>query len=119
MCRSRKTIHAMDNSSESDSSETETVGAHVIGSVHSSNTKDEAFATLLLGNQNCEVKFKLDTGAQVNVIPLKKFRQMNMKEINFNPTNTKLTGYGGMRLKASVMCSAGTMIQDVLQVSIL
>ena len=68
MCRSRKTVHAMDNSGESDSSETETVGAHFIGSVHSSNTKDEA---LLLGKQNCEIKFKLDTGAQVNVIPIK------------------------------------------------
>ena len=102
----------MDNSSESDSSETETVGAHLIGSVHSSNTKDEAFATLLLGNQNCEVKFKLDTGAQVNVIPLKKFRQMNMKETNFNPTNIKLTGYGGMRLKVKGKCDVQCKYKD-------
>ena len=62
MCRSQRTVHALNNSNESDSSEIETVGAHFIGSVHSSNTKDEAFATLLLAKQNCEVKFKLDTG---------------------------------------------------------
>ena len=102
----------MDNSCECNSSETETEGAHFIGSVHSSNSKDEAFATQLLGNQNCEVKFKLDTGAQVNVIPLKKFRQMNKKESNFNPTNTKLTGYGGMRLKVKVKCDVQCRYKD-------
>ena len=84
MCSSRKTVHAMDNSSESDSSETETIGSHFIGSVHSSNTKDEAFATLLLGKQNCEVKFKLDTA--LKIINLSKWclKQQVSKLANLN-----------------------------------
>ena len=51
-------------------------------------------------------------GAQVNVIPLKKFRQMNMKKINFNPTNTKLTGYGGMILKVKGKCDVQCKYKD-------
>ena len=37
---------------------------------------------------------------------------MNMKETNFNPTNTKLTGYGGMRLKVKGKCDVQCRYKD-------
>ena len=52
------------------------------------------------------VKFKLDTGAEANVLPLKVFTAMTRKarrerrtHLKLQPTKTVLVAYGGMRLK--------------------
>lgn len=59
---------------------------------------------------NTLVQFKLDTGAEANVLPLQVFRSMESKarceeraELCLKPTKTVLTAYGGARLKPEGM----------------
>ena len=42
---------------------------------------------------------KIDTGAQVNVIPVSCINRRKRKNIQINPTNIKLTGYGGNKIE--------------------
>ena len=76
---------------------------------------------LLLGKEKSALQFKLDTGAQVNVTPLQKFKQMKLKDIKFERTNTKLTGYGGtnLKMKGKFSYSAATKILKLLELSML
>ncbi|XP_055309115.1 uncharacterized protein K02A2.6-like [Sitodiplosis mosellana] len=50
------------------------------------------------------VAFKIDTGAQVNVIPLSVFLQLRT-EIELHRTNVKLRAFSGEKLKPVGMCS--------------
>lgn len=50
------------------------------------------------------VAFKIDTGAQVNVIPLSLFRQLN-DDIELHRTGVKLRALCGEKLKPVGMCS--------------
>lgn len=52
------------------------------------------------------VRFKLDTGAEANVLPLRMFKSMTRKarrerraHLQLQPTKTVLVAYGGMRLR--------------------
>ena len=103
VCKSQKSVHLMHND-DSDQSDTESPD-HFIGGVNSNQSSNEAFVKLLLGKEKTALQFKLDTGAQVNVIPLQKFKQMKLKDIKLEHTNTKLTGYGGTKLKVKGKCS--------------
>lgn len=70
-------------------------------------------------NKNSRLKCKLDTGAEVNALPLYIFNRMNKGQLmKINPTNAQLTGYGGTRLKV-IGCSYlkivhNDVIHDVL-----
>lgn len=44
------------------------------------------------------IKFKLDTGSEVNIIPLKIFKTIR-KELSLIPTDFKLETYGGFKIK--------------------
>ena len=46
--------------------------------INKDNVKDKAIVTLLINNQ-LPVGFKLDTGAQANIIPTSVFDQLNPK----------------------------------------
>jgi hypothetical protein len=69
-----------------------------IGAVnHSSNnnsTDDEYFKTLLI--QQKEIKFKIDTGSQRNILPEKIFN--SLKGVQLEATKAKLTSYTGQQL---------------------
>ncbi|KAK2727841.1 hypothetical protein QYM36_008353 [Artemia franciscana] len=56
------------------------------------NTKeDEAFAELSIEGQMC-IKFKIDTGAQVNVLPLRYYKKLPIKPGLIKGSH-KLTSY--------------------------
>ena len=55
----------------------------------------EALATLKINNK--KVKVKLDTGAEVNVMLVRVFKQMKDGHVKMERTKTKLCGYGGTR----------------------
>ena len=55
---------------------------------------EQAFADLEIGTQGTELKFKLDTGAQVNIIPLNKYRSLTSE----CELQRRLTSYGGEQL---------------------
>ena len=41
------------------------------------------------------MKVKLDTGAEVNVMPMRVFKQIKDGDVKKERTKTKLCGYGG------------------------
>jgi hypothetical protein len=57
----------------------------------------QAFADIEIGTQGTEIKFKLDTGAQVNIIPLNQYRSLT--------SLTRLTSYGGEQLPVKGTCT--------------
>ena len=54
---------------------------------------------LSTGSKAKAVSFKLDTGAQVNVLPLKLYRKLGLPAILLKPTSIRLTSYSGNPLK--------------------
>lgn len=67
---------------------------------------EQAFADIKMGKQGTTLKFKLDTGAQVNVIPLSAFDQLEDEcRLQLQPTTRMLTGYGGQALAVKGMCN--------------
>ncbi|KAK2710763.1 hypothetical protein QYM36_012067 [Artemia franciscana] len=66
------------------------------------NGKDEALVPLTLDNQ-LSVNFKIDTGAQANVIPKNIFDQLDPKP-NLQSTNQRLTSYWGTRIPVIGTC---------------
>ncbi|KAK2719595.1 hypothetical protein QYM36_005160 [Artemia franciscana] len=67
-------------------------------SIEISKNKDEAVIPLTINNQ-FPVQFKLDTGAQVNIIPKKYFDLITPK-----PTSKRLTSYCGARIPVTGVC---------------
>ena len=57
---------------------------------------------------NEKVKVKLDTGAEVNVMLMRVFKQIEDGHVKIGKTKTKLCGYGGTNIsvegKIKVMC---------------
>ena len=55
-----------------------------------------------------KVKVKLDTGAEVNVMLMRVFKQIEDGHVKIENTKTKLCGYGGTNIsvegKIKVMC---------------
>lgn len=57
--------------------------------------------TVVVENEN--VSFKIDTGAEIDVIPLKVLKQIG-KRIKAKKTGTKLRAFGGQRIDPIGMC---------------
>ncbi len=72
---------------------------------------EQAFANIKLGKQGTDLKFKLDTGAQVNVIPLSVFHQLETA-CKLQLTSCTLTGYGGQTLAVKGMCKMDCAYKD-------
>ncbi|RXN11580.1 Retrovirus-related Pol poly from transposon [Labeo rohita] len=72
---------------------------------------EQAFADILLGVEETEVSFKLDTGAQVNVIPLHTFDRLKA-QCKLLPTKHSLTGYGGQVLTVEGTCALPCRYKD-------
>ena len=66
--------------------------------------------------QSGKITFKLDTGAEANVIPVKVFNQLTNTPA-LHPTKTKLTAYGGTMIKplgtCTLQCTSKQNIHDV------
>ena len=102
MCRSRKNqspkgVHGVEYEPEMQES-------FCIGSIQQpTNTADEWFVTVKL-NDGQNMKVKLDTGAQANVMPLHMYNAIKQNASELQPTNARLTGYGGHRLSLAGKC---------------
>ena len=59
----------------------------------------EAFRILKINNK--KVKVKLDTGAEVNVMPLTVYEQIQSKDVKMKMTATKLCVYRGANLRTA------------------
>ena len=64
--------------------------------------------TVIIQVEDCNVKMKIDTGAEVDVMPLRVFKQINNRckeQLTLNPTNMKLLGYGGSKIMILGKCN--------------
>ena len=99
MCKTRdqKVHEVSDNSYQvSDSLFVESISEDV-------NHTNQVFVDIEIGNKKIPVSFKLDTGAQVNVIPLYVFHQLEGN--NLESTTQMLFGSGGKPLKVEGKCT--------------
>lgn len=91
MCKTRN-IHDVQEENE----ETADFYVHTV----STSRPDQLFVNILLGvsDHNTEVRCKVDTGAQINCIPMHTFKKLNCT-FPLEPSRTLLTSYSGDRLK--------------------
>lgn len=103
-CCPNKRVHTVGNENSDSDSEGDTffIGA-VNGQDHVTEVKsDECFVNLEIHNKN--VKFKIDTGSQANILPLRVFEDMNTKGIECRNTKSTFTSYTGEKLKVKFKC---------------
>ncbi|CAH1232986.1 RTL1 [Branchiostoma lanceolatum] len=66
---------------------------------------DQAFVNLHIAGARESLKCKLDTGAQVNVLPERDWIKLRSKNSSLEPTKTRLFGYGNTPLEVKGKCS--------------
>ena len=64
---------------------------------------DELLVNLVIEDSHTE-KVKLDTGPQVNVMPLALYKALGKDPKKLKPTNTNLTAYGGNKIEVLGCC---------------
>jgi len=95
VCQSRK-VNNVDLTAEEDSV--------FIDSVNSTVVNGQVFAEIEVGKSKSKIKFKLDTGAQVNILPYSVFQHLG-NGVVLNASHNKLTTYNGgsLNLKGTVI----------------
>ena len=94
--RPQKSVHTLEEEDE-----------FYISSIEQEKEKNTAFANIELtdtteGNTaTCNIRFKIDTGAQANVLPLKVFNKKINKPNLLEPSSHKLISYTGQQLKTT------------------
>jgi len=104
MCRSKTTNSPPQKLHEvGQRSDTDTDDELFLGEIDSSqNDKNELFTNLNVNDE--DIRFKIDTGAQCNVIPEHTFETLTRKP-KLQTTKIKLTAYGGIRVPIKGTCT--------------
>lgn len=99
MCRVRE-LHNVENT------ENNIVSEQLVLTVNSNvdNIVKDWYATLFIENCNRYVKFKIDSGAQVNVLPEYMYYDMKCDE-KIKPYMGQITSYGGTQLQVVGCCN--------------
>ena len=119
MCRSAATrkvhprrVHAIRGTSDDAADNTFDIGC-LTASVNAVTTRGQPFTTLHVGRDRVPLKFKVDTGADINVLPVKTFGQLAESHTKcVNPTTVKLTGYGGHAVPTTGTCNIRCRLRD-------
>lgn len=69
---------------------------------HSASSNDEWSVDIQINS--CGIRFKLDTGADANVLPLRFLSQTGVQVNDLLPTGTRLINYSGQNLKVLGKC---------------
>ena len=72
----------------------------VLEEVTTSKEKKATEAFVIVKINNKKVKAKLETGVEVNVIPLQIYKQIETDRLQMRKAATKLCGYGGTNIPA-------------------
>lgn len=79
--------------------------------------QDKAFATCNIGPNLVPIQFKLDTGSQVNIVPLKVYRKLDIKR-SLHKSDQTLSAYNGSALHAigygTVKCQYRDNSRDIV-----
>ncbi|KAK7912921.1 hypothetical protein WMY93_013132 [Mugilogobius chulae] len=91
-------LKTMDNSSG-----TEELFIDSITKTNEGESNEQAYADVQVGAQSHSIRFKLDTGATANVIPVRLFNRL-FKHVKLTPATRSLSGYGGEKLDIKGTC---------------
>ena len=108
VCRSKKVQVVTSNADVPEESVTDY--DFFIDAVLSDSNKNQAFVEIKSGNHDT-VKFKIDTGAQVNTLTKYCLNEINAK-FTINKTDLTLHSYGGMTLKTVGKCNIPCTYKD-------
>lgn len=69
--------------------------------IEANHNHDQAFCNLFLGSDKTPIKFKLDTGSQVNIIPKQVLNSLGLSHMyDLKQTDQKLSAYNGNPLRS-------------------
>ena len=92
-------VYTVNESATESDTDSDQGGHFYIGEISANCKQDEVFVPVKLSTGSKAVSFKLDTGEQVNVLPLKLYRKLGLPAILLNLTSIRLTRYTGNPLK--------------------
>ena len=112
MCRTRG-VHSLDSNKNDEEEEGEKllIQSLSVGAVNAGGSYPSAFVTLQLGAATHSCRFKLDTGAEANVIPLQTLKTFAPRPIELRTTKQSLQAYGGSQIRCvgtiALLCRVG------------
>ena len=101
------------NDADYDTSDQESTIGCLSASVNTVRSGGQPYTTLHVGCDSVPMKFKVDTGAQINVIPITAFdtlAESRMKQLK--PTQVRLTGYSGNVVPTTGTCRIECKLRD-------
>ena len=105
-------VHAINDADYDTSDQESTIGC-LSASVKTVHSGGQPYTTLHVGCDSVPMKFKVDTGAQINVIPITAFDTLaasRMKQLK--PTQVRLTGYSGNIVPTTGTCRIKCKLRD-------
>ena len=104
MCQSSKTVDTFRQQKQEKASEYLFLESVKVKSVDEIRESETEHVTLLLNSQ--EIQLKLDTGAEVNVIPYSTFRQVaKTSKIELRKPKVRLSAYNGKDIPVKAVCT--------------
>lgn len=102
VCKSKsKSVHIVSDNKPEDGYPNVSSEFFIDSVTNTITSSEQAFAEVEIKEYGSPLKFKLDTGAQVNVIPERVFKNIATKMLH---THKKLTGYGGQPMSVKGTC---------------
>ena len=105
-------VHAINDADYDTSDQESTIGC-LSASVNTVHSGGQPYTTLHVGCDSVPMKFNVDTGAQINVIPITAFdtlAESRMKHLK--PTQVRLTGYSGNVVPTTGSCRIECKLRD-------
>ena len=101
-CKGKKKVQTLSQSVEPEQIDDDVLFIDAVTKQGQTKVKsDECFSTLDV--QGTPIRFKIDTGSQANIIPLRKLQSFQHKPV-VRKSTTKLTSYSGEELQVKGQC---------------
>lgn len=111
----RKTVHAVRENTDTVEEDTdeEQTGLYIdsITIENEGKSNEQAYAEIKVGIPPQKVRFKVDTGAQANTIPVNIFQTL-FQDVALKPATRRLTDYGGHPLNVDGKCKLQCRYKD-------
>ena len=105
-------VHAINDADYDMLDQESTIGC-LTTSVNAVHSGGQPYATLHVGCDSVPMKFKVDTGAEINVLPITAFYKHAESHMNrLKPTQVRLTGYSGNVVPTTYTCQIECKLRE-------